>query len=1000
MKKSFSIYTISILVLFFFLNVASANDELITKNLDLTKALTAQESAWLLSHPVLKMGIDRDFAPYEWIDSNGNYKGLTADYIALVEKYLGVKIEIVKDKSWAQILEMAKRGEIDMISDAVKTLNREKYLIFTKPFISTPIVIVDNGQLGYLDTLERLEGKTVAVEKGYFISELLSRDYPNLHQLVVKNVHEALKAVLNGNADVYLGDAGLVSYASRSSGILSLHISGQTPYMSKHSIAASIHHPELISILNKALDSIPINKRKEITYHWFSLDIENTIHPEKVLKYSLVIVIFIFIILYWNRRLSREIKKTKEFEHSLEEERNRFALAIEGAQDGLWDWNLQTDDVMLSERFEIMLGYSPGDLPQYIDFWFELLHPEDKDKALKVVQEYLDAKGNGTYEGTFRLRAKDGSWRLILGRGKAQFATDGTPLRLVGFITDISHQIEFQEKLEHTAKHDSLTNLPNRFLLSELLTLAMNKVKRNDQHLALLFIDIDGFKEINDNYGYDAGNKILSTMAMRMHNIVRKSDTVSRLGGDEFVIVATDLKNKNEIIPMLERLLSELYSNISYDEKQMNVSVSIGVTLYPQIDDIGNEVLLRQADQAMYHAKLLGKNQYQFFDLGASEELKEQQKHILNLREAIKKGQLVLYYQPKIDMTNNQVLGLEALLRWNDPINGLLYPDSFLPLVEHEASFMIDLGQWVFENAFSQLEAWHLQGLDITLSINVSAYEVQQQNFSTYLQELFKKYPDIKPNTIELELLETAAFDNFELTSNTLRECQELGVSIAIDDFGTGYASLNYLKELPMDTLKIDKSFVIDLLNTSKSLSIVEAAIGLAHAFNCKVVAEGVESEEHGKILLQLGCDIAQGYAIAKAMPAQDIIDWIHSYKGFASWELIEPINVDNRILLHLAIEHRNWINSIELFLQNKTSILPALSSEHCKLGEWLLNGASKEQHSHPDFESLNKLHVVLHDYTAEVLPFSGNNKAQELKKIKELNDEILQILEVLIKKD
>lgn len=995
MINFFSIYII--LALFFSLNLSSADSDFIVENKDLTNSFTAEERAWLLSHPVLKMGVDRDFAPYEWVDSEGNYKGLTADFVALVQKQLGVKIEIVKDKSWAQILKMAQNGEIDMISDAVRTHKREKYLIFSKPFISSPIVIIDNGKLGYLDTLERLNGKTVAVEKGYFISELLSRDFPNLHQLVVENVHEALEAVVNGEADVYLGDAGSVSYATRLSGIHSLRISGQTPYMSNHSMAVSINHPLLASILDKALDSIPQSKRKQITYNWFSLSVEKGFDPQTVLIYSLIILLVILLILYWNWRLSKEIKKAKELEHSLGEERNRFALAVEGAQDGLWDWDLQTNQVMLSERFETMLGYTPGELEQNIDMWFELLHPDDKDKALKVVQEYLDKKGEGTYENTFRLLAKDGSWRLILGRGKAQFATDGTPLRFVGFNTDISHQIEFQEKLEHTAKHDSLTNLPNRFLLSELLTLAMDKVKRNNEHLALLFIDIDGFKEINDTYGHDAGNKVLSTMASRMNEIVRGCDIVSRLGGDEFVIVASELKNSSEVIPMLKRLLRELSSNILYEAKQMNISVSIGVSIYPQADDIGNEVLLRQADQAMYHAKLSGKNQYQIFDLGASEELKEQQQHIANLREAIAENQLVLYYQPKVNMTSNSVIGLEALLRWNHPQKGLLYPDSFLPLVEHEASVMIDLGNWVFENAFSQLEAWHVEGLDITLNINVSAFEVQQQNFSKYLKKLFKKHPAIKPNTIEIELLETAAFDNFKITSNTLRECQELGVSIAIDDFGTGYASLNYLKELPMNTLKIDKSFVIDLLGTSKSLSIVEAAIGLAHAFNCKVVAEGVESEDHGKILLQLGCDTAQGYTIAKAMPSQDIIDWIHSYKGFTSWKLIEPINVDNRILLHMIIEHRNWINALELFLQNKTSILPSLSLEHCKLGGWLLNGASKEQSRHPDFESLNKLHIALHENAEKLLHSSENNKAAQMKKIKQLSDEIFQMLEVLI---
>ena len=299
----------------------------------------------------------------------------------------------------------------------------------------------------------------------------------------------------------------------------------------------------------------------------------------------------------------------------LQNERNRFALAIEGAKDGLWDWNLETDEVFLTERFETMIGYDAGDLPQNVEAWFGLLHPDDKEEVSKNVKEYLDSKGEKSYESTFRLRRKDASWCWILARGKAQFATSGTPLRFVGFNTDISQQMEYQDKLNHAAKHDSLTHLPNRFLLSELLTQAMYSVKRNNQYLALLFIDLDGFKEVNDTYGHQAGDEVLTTISNRMNDIVRSSDIISRIGGDEFVIVASNLKNNSEVLPLLQRLLSDLSLKIVYEGNSIYVSASIGVSFYPQADDIGNEVLIRQADKAMYQAKLLGKNQYQFFNL-------------------------------------------------------------------------------------------------------------------------------------------------------------------------------------------------------------------------------------------------------------------------------------------------------------------------------------------------------------------------------------------------
>lgn len=305
--------------------------------------------------------------------------------------------------------------------------------------------------------------------------------------------------------------------------------------------------------------------------------------------------------------------KVKEATIALEEERNLFSLAIEGSKDGLWDWNLQNDHFQFSERFEIMLGYNLGELPNNISIWLDLLHPDDKVKAQEVVKKYLASYGKEDYENTFRLKAKDGSWCWILGRGKALFDSEGTPLRFVGFTTDISPLIEAQEKLDNIAKHDALTHLPNRFLLSELLMRAMHGAKRNQNMLALLFIDLDGFKSINDTYGHDTGDKVLITIANRMNKLIRGNDIASRLGGDEFVIVLSDLQNKDEIIPILERFLKELSSTIVVNENSLHVSVSIGVNFYSEEDNIDYETFINQSDQAMYDAKYSGKNQYKFF---------------------------------------------------------------------------------------------------------------------------------------------------------------------------------------------------------------------------------------------------------------------------------------------------------------------------------------------------------------------------------------------------
>ncbi len=689
--------------------------------------------------------------------------------------------------------------------------------------------------------------------------------------------------------------------------------------------------------------------------------------------------------------------KIQEATAQLESEKNRFMLAIEGTQDGMWDWNLKTNALFFSERFETMLGYDAGELPQNITAWFGLLHPEDKIRTEAVVQEYLASKGTQHYEAIFRLRAKDGTWKWILGRGKAQFDPEGNPERFVGFNTDFTQQKEYQEKLDHTAKHDALTHLPNRFLLSELLEHEMHVVKRNHTHLALLFIDLDGFKEINDTYGHGAGDVVLSTVATRMQQLIRESDIIARLGGDEFVIVFSDLSNNSEVVPLLQRLLNDIATSILHDGKLLHVSASIGVSFYPQEENIGNEALLRQADQAMYYAKLAGKNQYQFFNLDASMELKENQHYISELRHAIAHNEFLLYYQPKVHMKSNRVIGLEALLRWQHPTRGILTPESFLPYIEHDAAFMIALGRWVFETAFVQLEAWQEAGLTISLNINVSAHEVQQHDFVEGLQALFARHATIKPASIEIELLETSALENFELTLSILQQCQALGISIAIDDFGTGYASLHYLKNLPMNTIKIDKSFVIDLLYASNSLSIIEASVGLAHAFDATIVAEGVESQEHGKMLLQLGCEIAQGYAIAKPMPAQQIAPWIASWQGYASWSHVKLITQEGRTALYASIEHRNWINQIERYLRKESAQLPQMTHANCHLGRWIAHAATPKQRKHPAFERLTSDHEALHAFANTLLLQEELNPDETVAQLHALREKILTAIEEIV---
>jgi EAL domain-containing protein (putative c-di-GMP-specific phosphodiesterase class I) len=369
-----------------------------------------------------------------------------------------------------------------------------------------------------------------------------------------------------------------------------------------------------------------------------------------------------------------------------------------------------------------------------------------------------------------------------------------------------------------------------------------------------------------------------------MKGALREGDTLARIGGDEFVAVLANLTNIDDAEPVFERLLLAASEPVTVAGVVVNVSASVGVTLYPQ-DGVNAEQLLRHADQAMYVAKKSGKNRYHLFDIIQDDAFKLRRENLAAIRRAINNREFVIYYQPKVNMKTGEVFGCEALIYWQHPTLGLLNPIEFLPVIEHNP-MMVEVGELVIDSALKQIRKWQEIGhsCPISISVNISAIQLQQPNFTQSLTKLLSAYPDVAPRFLELEVLETSALDNVQHVSATMDDCKALGVSFALDDFGTGYSSLTYLRRLPVSVIKIDMSFVRDMLTNTDDLSIVEGVIGLAKSFKRDVIAEGVESVEHGCALLQLGCDLAQGYGIAKPMPASDILPWIKDWKPDASW--------------------------------------------------------------------------------------------------------------------
>ncbi|MEY4344969.1 MAG: hypothetical protein RL032_801, partial [Pseudomonadota bacterium] len=369
--------------------------------------------------------------------------------------------------------------------------------------------------------------------------------------------------------------------------------------------------------------------------------------------------------------------------------------------------------------------------------------------------------------------------------------------------------------------------------------------------------------------------------------------TLARLGGDEFVAVLIDFEEKSAVAPLLDRLLAAVAQPIHVEDISLQVSVSIGVSMYPQSQEIDGEQLLRQADQSMYQAKLAGKNRFQIFDAVQDSSIRSLHESLEQIRLALKRREFVLYYQPKVNMRTGQIVGAEALIRWQHPEQGLLPPAAFLPIIENHP-LAVEIGEWVIGAALLQMEHWVLQGMDVNVSVNIGARQLQQGDFVDRLRAILAMHPRINASALELEILETSALEDVAQVSQVIEDCTQLGVSFALDDFGTGYSSLTYLKRLKVKTLKIDQSFVRDMLDDQDDLAILHGVIGLAEALGRHVIAEGVETTAHGTALLQLGCDLAQGYGIARPMPAEQLPAWAATWKPDVSWLAVSIPRVES----------------------------------------------------------------------------------------------------------
>lgn len=609
---------------------------------------------------------------------------------------------------------------------------------------------------------------------------------------------------------------------------------------------------------------------------------------------------------------------------------------------------------------------------------------------------------DGHWTGEVWNRAKNGELFAASQTISTVLDANGKPEHYVGLMTDITPIKEQEQKMERVVHFDALTGLPNRVLLIERLRQGLLKAGPH-QMVAVAYLDLDGFKAVNDAHGREIGDALLAALANRMRQVIRDGDTLARIGGDEFVAVLRHLDSENSAILALTRLLRSLSELIQIGDLVLQVSASTGVALYPQPEDVDADQLLRQADRAMNQAKLEGKGRYHLFDPAHDRTLRGRVEDIENVRRALDAGEFVLYFQPLVNMATGSVVGAEALIRWQHPRRGLLGPDLFLPVIE-DHPLAVEVGQWVIETVLKQLKEWNATGLNIPISANVGAKHLQEPDFVDRLRALLAAHPEVDPVSLELELLETSALWDITHVSEIIRECRELGVSVAIDDFGTGYSSLTYLKRLPANVLKIDQSFVREMLNDPEDLAILEGVLGLASAFRRTAVAEGVETVEHGMMLLQMGCELGQGYGIARPMPAKDFPAWAKSWKPDARWTGTRPVSPADWPVLYAGIEHIAWLKALEGCLTGERDEPPSFEVRECRMGAWLKAQADGPRGAAAPFQRVAQLHDRAHELAGCAIAWKARGDSAEgqkcLTEVRLAINDALELLDSLIHKN
>lgn len=559
-----------------------------------------------------------------------------------------------------------------------------------------------------------------------------------------------------------------------------------------------------------------------------------------------------------------QISATNRLLEALQNSENQMRRRINLLVEIVFELNNDGEIVFSNAAWQKVLGYKVVNGTKLSNY----IHPFDLDVLNNAL---LNIGIDQPNTSNILIRFKHNNGNLLTMSANFVLMESG----VIGALHDVTKQIQIQNDLTTLAHYDPLTKLPNRVLFGDRLEQALINSRRHNHHVAVVFLDLDDFKSINDKHGHQVGDEVLKEFGNLIRGALRETDSIARFGGDEFILLLTELESMDHCDMVIQRIYEIFQKNITVNDIPINLRGSIGITVYPA-DHVDAEQLIRHADQAMYSAKQAGKNQIRYFDTDSNFKIISKNIVFDQIKNALSKNEFLFHYQPKVDLNSNQIFGVEALIRWQHPEKGLITPGLFLPLVE-DHPLSLEIGKWAIKSAVKQIDQWNKLGLQIEMSVNIGGKQMHDLNFYDFVINILKAFPRVNPSQLQLEVLETSAISDIKFISGVMKKFNEIGISFALDDFGTGYSSLSHLRSLPVQTLKIDQSFILNMQRNKEDMSIVQSVVSLSKAFNCKVLAEGVESQESVQALQALGCDAAQGYYYSPALPATELYQLVTS---------------------------------------------------------------------------------------------------------------------------